>query len=216
MIPRIIHQIWVGNNPLPEEFKKFSDMWKSMYPDFEYVLWNDLKVHDEEIISFDKKQYYFDSSFPFAFKADILRYEIIRKYGGVYIDIDTEPLKRMDDEISTLSFFSGIQNNGEVAIGIFGAEKNNELMNKVCDNWMSRVDYLINHNGMTKKEVHFLTGPVYFTYWCKSYFGKPGYKFFDPKYFYPYWFLEKHRRNESFKDTSPEAYSVHHWYHSWK
>jgi mannosyltransferase OCH1-like enzyme len=214
MIPKTIHQVWIGTNPIPSEYIEFCEMWKKMYPDFQYILWDDLRVHDEQLISFDKKGYYFDDSFPFAFKADIVRYEIIRRYGGIYIDVDTEPLKRMDDWIFDLKMFSGIQPNKEVAIGIFGAETNNELMSLVCDNWVSRVTHCLK-KGVTKKEVHYLTGPVFFNSICRHFFGKDGYHFFEPKYFYPYWFLEKHRRNECFKETSAESYSVHHWHHSW-
>ena len=40
-------------------------------------------------------------------------------------------------------------------------------------------------------------------------------KFFENKYFYPYGWDELSRRFENFSVTCPDAYSVHHWAHSW-
>ena len=38
-IPKIIHQIWIGPKPLPNQYKEFSQKMIEMHPDWEYHLW---------------------------------------------------------------------------------------------------------------------------------------------------------------------------------
>lgn len=214
MIPKIIHQIWIGTNQIPKEFLEFKTMWRAMYSDFEYLFWDDKLVETEKIVPNHLLKYYNDREYPLAFGADIVRYFILKKYGGLYVDFDTEPLKKIDDLVFMNKFFSAIQPNGEVAIGIIGSESNNELINKVCT---GLEDNIINSltNGYTKFDVYKLTGPQYFDSICKNFIEHEGYKFFESKFFYPYWFTEHERRFENFKKTCPCAYSVHHWAKSW-
>jgi mannosyltransferase OCH1-like enzyme len=215
MIPKIVHQIWVGDKVIPEEFLSFSDKWKFLYRDFEYKLWNDNDVILENIIPPNIFPYYTDNTFALAFKADLLRYHILQKFGGIYVDMDMEPLKRMDDYIFELTFFSGMQSNGEVNISIIGSESNNKLINETCYFVVDNIKKCI-RDGIPKTEIQKFTGPEYFTEICKYYYNTNGYKFFEPKYFYPYWFLEPERRYENFEETCPDAYSVHHWTQSWR
>jgi mannosyltransferase OCH1-like enzyme len=37
-IPKIIHQLWIGNKPRPS---KMMDTWKTKHPDFEYISWSE-------------------------------------------------------------------------------------------------------------------------------------------------------------------------------
>src|SRR5205807_3001839 len=41
MVPRIIHQIWVGPDPLPGELRGYVDSWKRQHPDWEHRLWTE-------------------------------------------------------------------------------------------------------------------------------------------------------------------------------
>ena len=82
-IPKIIHQIWLGNKTRP-------DLWMNNIQEFckhfnyEYVLWTEEKLKSFDIINLDK----FNDAVIYAQKADILRYEILYSYGGIYIDAD--------------------------------------------------------------------------------------------------------------------------------
>lgn len=44
--------------------------------------------------------------------SDILRYEILYQYGGLYVDIDFECLKNFDPLLKGLNFFAGLSNTG--------------------------------------------------------------------------------------------------------
>jgi len=215
MIPKTIHQIWIGNNPISEEHKGFIQKWKEMYGDYTYVFWDNKRVDEENIIPQRKHKYFYSNEYPIVLKADILRYEIVRQRGGIYIDIDAEPLRKMDDCMLDCHFLGGRQSNNQVAIGIFGAEVGCSLLNEVSETIGDNIEKKLSER-VPLTEIYLFTGPTFFDKVCEKYVGKDGYVFYPPKFFYPYWYEEMNRRNENFRVTCPDAYSVHHWAHSWK
>jgi mannosyltransferase OCH1-like enzyme len=93
MIPKIIHQIWVGPYRIPKREKRFSDEVKENHPTFEYKLWTDSDVPRlpprlQEIYD------YMGSVGQYAFQADLLRVFLVYNYGGIYLDIDFEYLPK--------------------------------------------------------------------------------------------------------------------------
>lgn len=96
-IPKIIHQIWDDiYEPLPPLFKEFGDTWKRDYPDFEYRLWS-----NEKMTSFVQKFYpqYWEKYLLLPYNIqrwDAIRYLILDKIGGIYIDFDYESIKPMN------------------------------------------------------------------------------------------------------------------------
>jgi mannosyltransferase OCH1-like enzyme len=85
-IPKIIHQIWLGdkNSEIDEMMQSFSKKYREKYPEWRYILWDedrlaDLPMHNKEI--FDKEQSY-------DCKSDIARLEILHQFGGIYVDSD--------------------------------------------------------------------------------------------------------------------------------
>lgn len=102
-IPKIIHQIWLGS-PLPKEYVKFQITWKEHHPDWEYKLWTEI-----ELATFNlKNQKAFDQAANYGEKANIWRYEILERFGGLYVDTDYECLKPFDEFMENYEFFSGM------------------------------------------------------------------------------------------------------------
>lgn len=212
---KLIHFIWIGDISLPDEFSMFIKKWKNMYSSFKIIIWDDNKINEENIITENLKEYYYDSSMKIAFKVDILRYLILKKYGGLYIDVDFEPLKKIPSYFFNFDFLGAIQPNKEVAIGFIYSQPNSNLLNDVINNLKFHLDSSKIKNKYNTYNLPYLSGPTYFNSHCKKYFDNPNYYFFTPEYFYPYWFEEMSRRHENFKETSPLAYAVHHWNASW-
>lgn len=216
MIPKIIHQIWIGSRNISTSNLYFVNQWKEFIESSggDHNLWTNEKVSESNIIPKEKQKYFSSDKYPIAMKADILRYEIIKKYGGIYVDVDMELLKPLPETIWDCHFFGGIQNNGEVAIGIIGAEPDSNIMNDVCSELEHNIE-ITAANNIGLCEVHRYTGPVYFSNICRRYVDKKGYLFYPPNIFYPYWFTETHRKQENFRVTCPDAYTVHHWGKDW-
>jgi hypothetical protein len=104
-IPAYIHQIWIGTKPIPEQYKKWQKSWQEKHPRWQYKLWTNIDVAQYTWSSRLLKLAY-HNAVNYAAQADILRFDILYQYGGVYIDIDTQALEPLDGLISQFDFFA--------------------------------------------------------------------------------------------------------------
>lgn len=81
MIPKIIHYIWLGGNPIPPSIKECIDSWKRHMPEYQYILWDDSKINDFDSI-FIKEAI---SEKKWAFASDVIRLYALHEYGGIYL-----------------------------------------------------------------------------------------------------------------------------------
>ena len=89
--PGLIHQIWLGPKPLPAQAKAWVAGWRRHHPGWHYQLWR-----DADAAALDMENHAaFDAAESFAMKADILRYELLLRYGGLYCDLDFECLRSL-------------------------------------------------------------------------------------------------------------------------
>ncbi|KAF9495415.1 hypothetical protein BDN71DRAFT_877576 [Pleurotus eryngii] len=94
-IPRIIHQTWKSET-LPEKWKEVSQGCRDMMPDYEYMLWTDEGSRD---FIAEHYPWFLDTfdAYPYVIqRADAIRYFVLHKYGGIYIDLDIGCLRPMD------------------------------------------------------------------------------------------------------------------------
>jgi mannosyltransferase OCH1-like enzyme len=109
-IPKIIHQIWLGEG-FPTEYKIFQDNWKKQHPDWRFIFWTEQKLK-EKFPNFLYNQKLFNEAHEnenFAKMADIARYEILYKFGGLYADCDCDCLKPFDILNENYSFYVGLE-----------------------------------------------------------------------------------------------------------
>jgi mannosyltransferase OCH1-like enzyme len=207
IIPKIIHQIWLGGE-VPEEFKALMQGWIDRYVPrgWEYRLWTDADI---ESFGLYNKAFY-DQTTNYGVKSDILKWEIIHRLGGVYIDVDFEPLQLLDVLHHTYDFYVGIQPLDtqflQLGAALFAATPGHPILRHcietIKDDW--------HHHGAPTK-----TGPVHFT---KSFFkmaGKDGRRdiAFPASYMYPLGCQEKTLDYETWIHNG--AYAIHHWAKSW-
>ena len=124
MIPKKLHYIWLGGNPLPEIALKCMESWKKFCPDYEIVVWDESNLN-LDINTYCREAY---DAKKFAFCSDVLRYDVLYKHGGVYLDIDVEFVKPIDDMLNN-HIFLGFESPEFVAPGlIMGAEAGSETI----------------------------------------------------------------------------------------
>lgn len=102
-IPKIIHQIWLGG-PVPEAYTQWIESWRKLHPDWQYKLWTDETVKSLTLHNQD----YYDNAYYYGEKSNILRYELLYQFGGVYVDIDFECLQPLDDLHYKYDFYCGL------------------------------------------------------------------------------------------------------------
>ena len=92
MIPKIIHYVWLGNDPLPEEMRKCMESWHRWMPDYQFMCWNNNDLPKVNSI-FAKEAY---SVGKWAFASDVLRLFALYEYGGIYLDTDVDVKRSFD------------------------------------------------------------------------------------------------------------------------
>lgn len=112
-IPKLFHYIWIRNervpisgvDGLPEKFYNYMKGWKEKHPDYEFMYWDNKRIKQEDELMDRlnelKKNLPLDpvntnlihpdlmcAGFSYAVITDYIRYYIMSKYGGIYIDTD--------------------------------------------------------------------------------------------------------------------------------
>ena len=133
-IPKIIHQIWIGPKQRPYVLM---DSWVTKNPDFEYILWNEEEFEKRGIVFECQKQ--IDAIEEINGKADIIRWELAYKYGGIFLDADSICVEPLDSYLMSNVAFAGYENEtmrpSLVATGTMGFPKGYTLCSAAID-WM--------------------------------------------------------------------------------
>ena len=120
IIPLNIFMTW-NTNDMPPNMKKSVDIVKSTNPEFNVYIYNDKDCYDFLKNNFIKDVVdAFDCLIPGAYKADLWRYCILYKYGGIYQDIKFQPVNNFKyiDLVDKEYFVRDIKNSGG---GIYNA-----------------------------------------------------------------------------------------------
>ena len=213
-IPKVLHFIWIGNNNIPNIYLKYIQSWIKYHPDYTYCFWNDDNI--PKLIN----QNLYDSTNIYAMKADILRYEILYFYGGIYIDCDFLCLKNIDNLLDNIDGFSGWESDKYIAIGLMGFKKWDDFLFKIIINLPHSI---LNNNSIPEK-----SGPIYFTEQWNKYIKKSTkYISYEPSFFYSYTFQDKMNNkkyinyntiecSDKFVVNHTNSYAIHMWGYSWK
>ena len=88
MIPKIIHQIWMGEKPIPEKNLQCANNIKEVNKEFKYILWKDEQINSFMQTEFSEYYTAFNKLPRMIMKIDMFRYFLMYKYGGLYTDMD--------------------------------------------------------------------------------------------------------------------------------
>lgn len=218
MIPKIIHQMWVGP-PMPERLRMLTQRWQDMHPRWEYRLWgdDDLRwLRNRDV--YEQAGRFVPSHQIASMQSDIARYEILLRYGGVYLDTDFEPLRPIDDALTSVTELAATQgspNTDDEVCGAFiacepGASVMAALVNEIARTWRSWQPHG-RHNPAV------LVGPMLFTRFWREFNCQVA-----PQHqWYPYplnevtsadvYPTDLTTHNLAAYDLFTEAYAVHHW-----
>lgn len=90
-IPKLIHYVWFGGTPLPEDMQATVDQWRKLMPDHTVIEWNeknlDVNGHPWMARMHAEGRY--------AFASDYARFLVLYKHGGIYMDTDVQLKKSL-------------------------------------------------------------------------------------------------------------------------
>lgn len=204
-IPKHIHQVWIGNKTPPWEWiNTFKQKLTKNHPDWDYTLWREEDIEKLNLVN----QWAYDDEVQISGKVNILRYELLFQFGGIYIDADMEwlnenPLDKLIDETNYTAMFAGKEDDHLLANSVIGSSKNNPILAVLIQ--VLKESYSITRNTW-KLATWQATGPKFFTEICKTY----NITQFPSYYFYPVSWLKNHVGI----DTSqfPHSYMIQYGY----
>ncbi|MBA3752502.1 hypothetical protein H0X06_07015 [Candidatus Dependentiae bacterium] len=220
-IPKTIHQIWVGPHRPPAIFEESQKSIKKHHPDWEYKLWTDADIPSLQLYN----QHFYDLSDNYGEKADILRYELLYRYGGVYIDVDFICMKPLDI-LSQYDLWAGTEPldcMGNVSNAIIGSIPSHPILE---DCILTVKDYWSAYDRTEVNNIVFRVGPGHFQRSLMKFIEDPSLHLivFPSSFFYS---INIRDRVEGFKRfkytgiegikslTKPESFAVHCFAGSW-
>ncbi|HRN78480.1 MAG TPA: glycosyltransferase [Candidatus Dependentiae bacterium] len=238
-IPKIIHHIWMGS-PMREKDKPCYESWLKFHPEWTFIFWTDnaanydkgdIVVYSFEeveklladnkndslriVVDINKLQFanraFFDESINYGERGDILDYEIVYRFGGVYVDCDFECYKPLDIFHHAYDFYTGIQpldtNRVQLGAALFGAIPHHPIL-------AGCVEDIKNYRHIPQIIVK--TGPIYFTREFYKIAGRSS-ELKDialpASYFYPCGYEQRMQPKDVW--CKNESFAVHHWAGSW-
>lgn len=198
-IPKIFHRIWIGNNPMLEEYEYYGQTFMDLHPNWEYKLWTDDNLPVEK---FQNSELY-ESDDGVVFKANIARIELLYLFGGLYADTDFEFYKNIEPLLKGYDHFFTGEKQGIIGNGIIGSVAGHPILKKLLDG-------MPESNEENKEYPPTIrTGVVYQTRTLNI--DKINY--LEPKIFFPTSPGTSYPANRA--SDFPESSAHHHWGQSW-
>lgn len=196
-IPKIIHYIWIGTKEFSPLQNKCIASWKDHMKEdgWQYKLWNE-KTLPSEVINhpyfvkmYERKKW--------SYVSDFIRFWVLSKEGGIYLDTDVEVLKPFDDLLNQYGFV-GKSESGQIESAVIGATQNTKFTQIALNRYTADTEDSTEELGptMLAKAIQEDEGNI---------------TIYSHEYFFPFSFGEKFTQ----KHIKPETYSIHWWDYSW-
>ena len=189
-IPRILHRIWLGGGEMPETHARCGESWKEHHPDWTFRLWTDADAPMPDGVERARNV---------GERTDLVRYEILRRHGGIYADTDVECLRPLDELLDGVVAFAGYEVPGRLCNALIGAVPGHRAFTDAVVSVQRTVG-----TGLYP----FATATTFLTRVLEP---VPDVTLFAAERFYPYLWDEPDPGPAGYGD----AYAVHHWAKSW-
>jgi hypothetical protein len=188
LIPRVFHQIWLGDKPLPREYVGYQGSWTKHHPGWELKVWR-----EEDLPADLRRPEAAEKLRAPAERADILRLELLWREGGVYMDTDFECLRSIEPLLDGHDFVIGLAKPGRVNNAFIASAPGHPILDRALGEVRPRTFY-----GYDKDAA----GPAFLD---RMLADAEGVTLLDPELLYP--------RTPAAQE---HAYAVHHEARSWK
>lgn len=146
MIPPFFHWVWLGVYPLPPKDQKWMRSWQEKHPSWNCILWAERPdlIHEPDVDLpefevrplpplinrkfYDGIEQWVTGRAVVAARSDIVRYELVARYGGVYLDTDVECFDAIDEVLDGVRLFVSDEWGPSVGNYMFGAKPNHPAL----------------------------------------------------------------------------------------
>lgn len=176
-IAEVLHIIWIGDET--KRPNECIDSWKRLNPTFALRLWGNEELKHGEWRLGKLIERWFSKEINGA--ADLMRWEILFRHGGVAVDADSVCLRPLEHSLLESEFFAAWENEvvrpGLIATGALGAVAGHPFIKRILDDIENDPDPL---GGMAWQKV----GPQRLTDTYRAH-PHPGVKVYPSHYFLP-------------------------------
>jgi len=205
LIPKIMHHIWIGP-PMPDHLKANCAAWAEMHPDWDMKLWTEREINEiglQNRALYDRAESIVPADAVEQFRADIVRYEVLALFGGMYVDVDTIPLRPIEPALAGHREFAAHEDRTWIGNTYLGAIPGHEIMQTLVAGLPANV------HRLRGRRPNKLSGPQYITPVWNRYGGHIA----PQRQFYPYSYIDV-KRGTVPEQFAPEVYAVHTWFHT--
>lgn len=221
LIPRVFHRIWLGDKPLPDYAVEYGRGWLRHHPGWQMQLWTERNL--PRLVNRRR----FEQESALSFRSDLLRLEIIRLFGGVYLDTDFECQKSILPLLGGVEAFAAYTEpenfwfKAHFETAILGAVPHHPLFERAVlehETWMQE------HEGeslLVKASAWYVANKIEQEYGenvnaiqpgCENPLSLGNLILFPKSYFYPYHHSQMHLAHLDY----PESYAIHRIKSSWQ
>ena len=174
-----------------------------MNPSWEYRLWTEANlprdfINQHHIESMARNQ----PDYSEAGQADIMRYELLYRYGGFFVDADSEFVNPLEDFMTRNDSFccyeSEVYRGDLLANGYLAASAQNELMQIL-------IQALKNKPTVVDQLPWIATGPLFFTQTVERF------RYSRLKIYPSHYFIPRHFSNTKMYNGPGKIYCIQHW-----
>jgi mannosyltransferase OCH1-like enzyme len=175
---------------MPVEHVRFGETWRQHHPGWSFKVWRNRDLRrllPATVVA--RARHYTELS-------DLVRFEVLRRHGGVYVDTDVECLHPFDDLLQGERALMGYEGPGRVGSAVLAAVAGHPFFVDAAT--LARETVGLGANSADA------TGPYFLTVLVRDH---PDVTILPEEAFYPYGLDEPERRHDEF----PHSYAVHHW-----
>lgn len=204
-IPKIMHHIWIGK-PIPSHLAANIATWELMHPDWDMQLWTEAEIDNiglQNRALYDQAEKIVPADAVEQFRSDIVRYEILALFGGMYTDVDTRPLRPIGPALAGHSEFAAREDRTWVGNTYLGAIPGHPIMQALIARMPANVQ------RFRGKRPNKMSGPQFLTPIWIQHHGHVA----PREQWYPYSYIDV-KRDTVPTHFEPKVYAVHQWDHT--
>lgn len=169
MIPKVIYQTWYTYE-LPNIVQKYINEFMQLNPSYTRKMYDDNDVEEFIKNNYEERIYNAYKQLTIgAAKADLWRYLVLYKYGGVYLDIDSHIIANLDDFIKEddMAIITREKNPGVFVNWCMMFVKEHPLLKLTIDTCIYNIEHKLNK---INKPINYIVGPIVLTECINNYF----------------------------------------------
>nr|WP_246513182.1 tetratricopeptide repeat protein [Azospirillum picis] len=223
VIPKLLHQLW-KTPEIPPRFEAFRRSWLDRHPDWSYRLWS-----DADIAAFVRQEFpdllpVFEGYAQPICRADLARYLILKRHGGLYVDLDFECFKPLDGLLADSSFAIGLEPATHLELDKAAQRRMERVL---CPSLIASIpdhpfwDHVLDHIRRNAREPDVLdaTGPFLLTRAYETYGGPGPVTLLPAQAIYPADKMDCWEGRlfdiEAWEKLTRDAHALHHWDGTW-